>query len=120
MAGSPTGWAGRAPPAPWAAPAPPIRCRSSCRATGSCPGRAASAATRAVRTASARCSRSRLGLGDLHRLDHDRVDGLLVRADRADADQVDDVLALGDLADEGVLRRELRVLAGDDEELAAR
>ena len=46
-------------------------------------------------------------LGDRTRHD-DRLERLLVRADRGDADEVDDVLALGDLAEQRVLRRQLR------------
>ena len=111
----PPGSAGPTRRAPSAARARPTRSRSSCRATACCPARAASAATAAGRTRKRRllahegARRCALALlGDLDRLDHDRLDRLLVGPHRRDADRVDDVLALGDLAEQRVLGRQRR------------
>ena len=109
-----------------APPAPATRSRSSSlpprpagrgrrrqlRRRAGAQARAAGARGRAVRS---RTGRSRSCV------DHDRLDGLLVGGVGGHgADRVDDVLALGHLAEQRVVGRQLGVLAGDDEELAAR
>src|SRR3954451_10587569 len=73
---------------------------------------------RAAWRPAARSSRS--GFGDADLAHDDRLQRLLVRPDLRDADLIDDLLALRDLAEQRVVRRQPGVLAGDDEELAAR
>ena len=120
------GSATRRPRARSARRARPTRSRSSSRATASCRAAAASAATAAARTSSAGCSPTRARAAAPSAAATVTTSGSrsarpAARPARpARADQVDDVLPLGDLAEQRVLRRQLGVLAGDDEELAAR